>query len=516
MLAAPEKTLIDLLLEEQRQLTAVDRFSRKHDAAEGPAQSRYYRDLIPLEKPQAHEQYAFEVNLDQCTSCKACVSACHSLNGLDEQETWRDVGLLYGGTEEEPRQQTVTTACHHCADPACANGCPVLAYEKDEATGIVRHLDDQCIGCQYCMLKCPYDVPKYSKKRGIVRKCDMCHSRLSAGEAPACVQACPNEAIRITKVPRFDLDRVAGQLVPGTFDSNYTQPTTRYHSKKDLPDNLRPADHDELKPECPHLPLVFMLVLTQLSVGGLLGSFWFAQPAPLLTFSTVGGILGIAVSILHLGQPLKAWRVFLGLARSWLSREVVLFGLYAPLSFGTSLLAWLHSPFFPALRWLTLLIGCASLFCSIMVYVDTRREFWRFSQTAGKFAGSSLWLGLASALWWVPADQARSWMTGLMVVAALKLTAELLTLRPARHPEWTAAKRSALLLLQPLKTATALRFLCGLAGSLVLPLLFLLQGGLLNLNVASAIFALTLGGELLERYLFFRAVIAWRMPGSLP
>ena len=75
----------------------------------------------------------------------------------------------------EPYQQTVTTACHHCVEPACLEGCPVLAYEKDAETGIVRHLDDQCIGCQYCVLKCPYDVPKYSAKRGIVRKCDMCY-----------------------------------------------------------------------------------------------------------------------------------------------------------------------------------------------------------------------------------------------------------------------------------------------------------------------------------------------------
>ena len=64
----------------------------------------------------------------------------------------------------------------------------MLAYEKDPVTGIVRHLDDQCIGCSYCILKCPYDVPKYSRARGIVRKCDMCHSRLarrrSAGLRP--------------------------------------------------------------------------------------------------------------------------------------------------------------------------------------------------------------------------------------------------------------------------------------------------------------------------------------------
>ena len=145
---------------------------------------------------------AFQVDLDACTGCKACVTACHRLNGLDddEGETWRSVGLLHGGTAEAPVQQTVTTACHHCLDPACMKGCPVGAYEKDPVTGIVRHLDDQCIGCQYCVLKCPYDVPKYNARLGIVRKCDMCHGRLAEGEAPACVQACPTQAIRIVTV----------------------------------------------------------------------------------------------------------------------------------------------------------------------------------------------------------------------------------------------------------------------------------------------------------------------------
>src|SRR6478752_2379051 len=172
-------TLVDDLLAAQTELgTAVARFSGWHDdSADEPLQARYYRDLIPLQQPAQGEQYAFEVNLDQCTGCKACVAACHSQNGLDDDESWRDVGLLLGD-DYTPYQQTVTTACHHCLDPACANGCPVLAYEKDTVTGIVRHLDDQCIGCQYCVLKCPYDVPKYNSRLGIVRKCDMCSNRL--------------------------------------------------------------------------------------------------------------------------------------------------------------------------------------------------------------------------------------------------------------------------------------------------------------------------------------------------
>ena len=127
----PPLTLIDELIAEQRSLTAVAKFSRAHERHELPAQARHYRDLIPITKPQSGQQYAFEVDLDKCSGCKACVTACHSLNGLEEEETWRNVGLLHGGTHLQPIQQTVTTACHHCVDPGCLNGCPVLAYEKD-------------------------------------------------------------------------------------------------------------------------------------------------------------------------------------------------------------------------------------------------------------------------------------------------------------------------------------------------------------------------------------------------
>src|SRR5436190_3218430 len=99
-------TLIDELLAEQHSLTAVAKFSRAHEHHELPAQARHYRDLIPFSKPQAGQQYGFEVDLDKCSGCKACVTACHSLNGLDEKETWRGVGLLHGGTYLQPIQQT--------------------------------------------------------------------------------------------------------------------------------------------------------------------------------------------------------------------------------------------------------------------------------------------------------------------------------------------------------------------------------------------------------------------------
>src|SRR6185503_473010 len=123
--------VIEKFLGDQRTMTAIEKFSKIHETDEIPAQEKFYRDLIPLSKPGQGEQYAFEVDLDACSGCKACVAACHSLNGLDETESWRDVGLILGGTDEAPVMQNVTSACHHCASPGCMDGCPVKAYEKD-------------------------------------------------------------------------------------------------------------------------------------------------------------------------------------------------------------------------------------------------------------------------------------------------------------------------------------------------------------------------------------------------
>src|SRR5688500_9182069 len=141
-------TLVDERLEEQRRLTPVERFARLHD--DNRPAARHPQALIPSTRPGAGEQYRCEIDLDSCTGCKASVVACHSMNGLDEDESWRSVGLLHGTRPGARHQQTVTTGCHHCVEPACLEGCPVDAYEKDPVTGIVSHLDDQCIRRPYC------------------------------------------------------------------------------------------------------------------------------------------------------------------------------------------------------------------------------------------------------------------------------------------------------------------------------------------------------------------------------
>ncbi len=525
------RTLIDELLVEQQQLTAVERFSQRHRDQAIPAQAKYYQDLLPLTKPQPGQQYAFEVDLDKCTGCKACVSACHSLNGLDDGETWRETGLLLSEDWRHPFQQTVTTACHHCADPGCLNGCPVLAYDKDPVTGIVRHLDDQCIGCQYCVMKCPYDVPKYSARRGIVRKCDMCASRLAADEAPACAQACPSEAIRITIVDQAGIVAAArrGDFLPGAPDPRLTLPTTRYKSIRPLPSNLLGVGHARIAPANPHLPLVFLLVFTQLSVGASVAAVWVEPARWLALAAVIAGTIGLAIAPLHLGKPLKAWRAFLGWRKSWFSREIIAFGGYVPLAaasvFALNLGGGVHSTL--PVRIGAALAGLIGVACSAMIYADTHRDFWRASQCFGKFFGTTALLGMATTLALAAfanpmANSPVLLSAGLLcLVSVVKLAFEHRIFRRLVNEDTitlTPLNKTARLLEGQLGQAARLRIGCGMLGGVILPLLLVLNRVAGNETspwpvLVSLVLCLT--GELLERYLFFTAVAPPKMPGGV-
>jgi formate dehydrogenase iron-sulfur subunit len=516
------RTLIDDLLETQSRLTAVERFAQKHERHALPAHARYYRDLIPLERPKEGEQYAFAVDLDACTGCKACVSACHSLNGLEDEELWRNVGLLHGGSPAAPYQQTVTTACHHCEDPACANGCPVLAYEKDEETGIVRHLDDQCIGCQYCVLKCPYEVPKYSKTKGIVRKCDMCQGRLAAGEAPACVQACPTHAIKIEIVKKADVVSSAAHgtsIIPGAFESSYTRPTTRFHTARSMPTNARPADAASLRLEDPHWPLAIMLIFTQLAAGvhGV-HAFLVAKetPAPHLAMAITGLaalLIGMVVSFTHLGRPLKAWRAFLGLRKSWMSREIVAFSAYAGAASGILL--------FPQrldVAVATLGIALISVACSAMIYIDTRRPFWAASRTLPKFFGTTALLGAtttAALFGWAAPDLAPACAVAATIIRTALFAWEWATFLPALRNPASPTHRSALTLARLLRSIVVMRVVLFVASTFAsICAIFNVAG--LGAVWGSLAFITTTTSQILERNTYFTAAAAPRMPGGVP
>ena len=390
-------TPLERYLAEQADLAPVERFS----LCEVPERGTW-QDRIPLTAPLAGQQYAFDVNLDTCTGCKACVTACHNLNGLDEGESYRTVGLLTGGTvvggeppygSAQPFQQTVTTACHHCVDPACLNGCPTNAYEKDEFNGIVAHIEGRCLGCGYCTWTCPYEVPRFNSSRGVVRKCDMCRDRLGAGEEPACVSACPNGAITITVVDSATLaEAVRGHtLVPTAPPSDITRPTTSYHSDWGLPDGLRAAGATLGGGGRSHDPLVAMLVLTQASAGALAVDLALGHQPATTTTALVMALVGLAISIVHLGRPERAWRALSGWRHSWLSREVGAFGLFG----GLAILAFLTRS--ATVQAVAAVSGLAGVGCSGMLYVVTRRPSWRATVTMPRFALGSLVGGAAVA-----------------------------------------------------------------------------------------------------------------------
>jgi formate dehydrogenase iron-sulfur subunit len=215
---------------------------------------------------------------------------------------------------------------------------------------------------------------------------------------------------------------------------------------------------------------------------------------------------GMGASVLHLGQPLKAWRFFLGLRTSWLSREILAFSMFAPIPM--VLAALRLTPDFPY-KDLGLLvtagsvfpIGLVAVFTSVMIYVDTHRISWRFPLTASRFFGT---VANFTALSFHLASPSPLSFGILAASIILKLIPEALILKSAHDPDaaWSPDRHSALLQTRPLGPflrarvffAIAAIFVAFVQPWLALPLLLI--------------------SEILERQLFFQSVYAPKMPGN--
>src|SRR5215471_8431717 len=95
-------------------------------------------------RPGSGEQYRFHFDMTKCIGCKCCVVACNEQNGNPAEIDWRRVGEIEGGWYPNSQRFYLSMGCNHCIEPSCLLGCPVDAYWKDEATGIVRHDPDAC------------------------------------------------------------------------------------------------------------------------------------------------------------------------------------------------------------------------------------------------------------------------------------------------------------------------------------------------------------------------------------
>ncbi len=184
----------------------------------------------------------------RCVGCRACEAACNEVNDLPDPETsFKDLTVLNEKRRTTAETYTVVNRytegiasdkpvfrkiqCNHCLEPACASACFVQAFKKTR-TGAVVYDANVCVGCRYCMVACPFNIPAYEYDKALtprIMKCTLCYPRLREGKRPGCVVACPTEALtfgkrtklikiareRIRKYPDRYMDHVYGETEMG-------------------------------------------------------------------------------------------------------------------------------------------------------------------------------------------------------------------------------------------------------------------------------------------------------------
>lgn len=183
-----------------------------------------------------HESLGVLHDISLCVGCRSCEAACCKVNELpvpdkpftdkhvldEERRTTAEAYTVvnkYGVTGKiGPSFRKIQ--CNHCAEPACASACFVKAFKKTK-TGAVTYDASVCVGCRYCMIACPFEIPAYEYNESFtprVMKCTMCHPRITKGQLPGCVEGCPMEALTLGK--REDLLKIARERIrkyPGKY-----------------------------------------------------------------------------------------------------------------------------------------------------------------------------------------------------------------------------------------------------------------------------------------------------------
>jgi formate dehydrogenase iron-sulfur subunit len=184
----------------------------------------------------ALRQAGILVDVTRCIGCNQCVDACVAANELRDTKHMPQQasdGLSadrWLSIVQSPDGGFVRKSCRHCLDAACVSACPVGAMTKS-AEGVVLYDGEKCIGCRYCMMACPFGIPRYEwdSAAPLIRKCTFCYERLTEGKMPACVEGCPEQALifgerdellalaheRLRQVPNDYLQRVYGEFEVG-------------------------------------------------------------------------------------------------------------------------------------------------------------------------------------------------------------------------------------------------------------------------------------------------------------
>jgi Fe-S-cluster-containing dehydrogenase component len=185
---------------------------------------------------EVHETNGYGLMYDttKCIGCMACVTACNRANGLPPETDAEGLHLAPPTLSAKTKNiiqlfkddagdySFVKRQCMHCLDPSCVSGCPFEALEKAEHGIVVWH-ENKCLGCRFCAIACPYEIPKFDWENfnPKIVKCELCSHRIANGQITACTDVCPTGAVIFGK--REDLLREAKQRIaqnPGTYFEN--------------------------------------------------------------------------------------------------------------------------------------------------------------------------------------------------------------------------------------------------------------------------------------------------------
>jgi formate dehydrogenase iron-sulfur subunit len=229
------------------------------------------------------DSYGILFDVERCIGCNACAMACKAEFGWPEGHFIVKVNPVERGIFPQVEKNFIRKACMHCSEAACMMACPVGAINR-RANGTVFLDEKRCIGCQYCVVNCPFGVPQYNSKLSKSFKCNLCEHRTAVEKEPACVSTCITGALRYGKIN--DLKAEGSKIVAakgvgkGLYGESFLKGTHVLYAIKKEP------EHYALKKD-PKVPISVVL--------------WKNYIQPLGTFGIIGAVLAAMVHYLLIG-----------------------------------------------------------------------------------------------------------------------------------------------------------------------------------------------------------------------
>jgi len=153
--------------------------------------------------PASEKEYLIDFDPSKCTQCHGCEIACKAWRELSYGVQYRRVLNLWQGEYPAVKNASLSLACLHCVEPACAAACPEDAISKRKTDGLVVVDETLCNGCGLCADACAFGVPQIAEN-GIMQKCDFCSGRQLGDVSLPCVDTCPGEALSYIEVSQED------------------------------------------------------------------------------------------------------------------------------------------------------------------------------------------------------------------------------------------------------------------------------------------------------------------------